>query len=314
MDWDRVRIFLEVARTGQILGAAKRLKLNHATVARQLTALEEDLKTRLVNRATTGSSLTPAGITFLEAAERAESELLRVGSALAKASDRLEGTVRIGAPDGLGNYFLAAELGAFASANPGLRIQLEPLPRTFSLAKREADIVVMLERPEEGRLICTKLTDYSLSLYGADDYVRRSSPITAPSDLSRHLLVTYIDDIVYSPALNYSSNFEAMTEQRFECGSVMGQIEAVRAGHGVGILHDYAAARHPELRRILPSESFVRSYWLISHPDTHDTPRVRAVHQHVVATVRRARNRFLVRQLDATNIPNDRSRRPFGRP
>jgi molybdate transport repressor ModE-like protein len=62
MDWDRIRIFLEVARTGQILGAAKRLKLNHSTVARQLTALEEDLQTKLVNRATTGSSLTPAGV------------------------------------------------------------------------------------------------------------------------------------------------------------------------------------------------------------------------------------------------------------
>lgn len=299
MDWDRVRIFLEVARTGQILGAAKRLKLNHATVARQLTALEEDLKTKLVNRATTGSSLTPAGIALLGAAERAESELLRVSSQLAEASDRLDGTVRVGAPDGLGNYFLAGQLGAFAAANPGLTIQLEPLPRTFSLAKREADIVVTLERPEEGKLICTKLTDYSLSLYASEEYVRDCLPIAHPNDLSQHLLITYIDDIVYSPALNYASNFEGLTSRRFECGSVMGQVEAVRAGHGVGILHDYAAARYPELRRILPQESFIRSYWLVSHPDTHDTPRVRAVHQHIVATVRQARGRFLVRQTES---------------
>jgi DNA-binding transcriptional LysR family regulator len=48
MDWDRIRIFLAVARTGQILGAARRLGVNHATVARQLTALEQELKTRLV--------------------------------------------------------------------------------------------------------------------------------------------------------------------------------------------------------------------------------------------------------------------------
>ncbi|MFB9268039.1 LysR family transcriptional regulator [Bradyrhizobium erythrophlei] len=296
MDWDRVRIFLEVARTGQILRAARRLRLNHATVARQLSALEEDLKTKLVNRATTGSSLTPAGVLFLAAAERAESELLRAGSQLAEASDRLDGTVRVGAPDGLGNYFLAAQLGAFAATNPGLKIQLEPLPRIFSLAKREADIVVTLERPEEGKLICTKLTDYSLGLYAAEDYIRNSSPVTSPTDLSQHLLVTYIDDIIYSPALNYASNFDTLTSHRFECGSVMGQIEAVRAGHGIGILHDYAAARYPELRRILPRENFVRSYWLISHPDTHDTPRVRAVHQHIITTVRQAKSQFLVKQ------------------
>jgi hypothetical protein len=44
----------EVARTGQILGAARRLGVNHATVARQLTALEQELKTQLVETAYDG--------------------------------------------------------------------------------------------------------------------------------------------------------------------------------------------------------------------------------------------------------------------
>ena len=296
MDWDKVRIFLEVARTGQILGAAKRLKLNHATVARQLTALETDLKTKLLDRATTGSSLTPAGIALLAAAERAESELLRVGSELTSSSERLFGTVRVGAPDGLGNYFLADRLGALAMANPALTIQLVPLPRTFSLAKREADIVVMMERPEEGKLICTKLTDFTLSVYGAEKYLKNAPPIARPGDLSEHLLVTYIHDIIYSPALDYASSLNVHTSRRYECGSVVGQVEAVRAGHGVGILHDYAASRYPELKRILPAECFVRSYWLVSHPDTHDTPRVREVHRYIATRVREARGTFLVRQ------------------
>src|SRR6201994_5049989 len=128
MDWDKVRIFLEVARTGQILWAAKRLKLNQATVARQLTALETDLKTKLLDRATTVSTLTPAGIALLAAAERAESELLRVGAELTSASERLFGTVRVGAPDGLGNYFLADRLSGFAVAHPGPPTTSPPPP------------------------------------------------------------------------------------------------------------------------------------------------------------------------------------------
>ena len=47
MNWDDVRIFLAVARAGQILAAARRLGVNHATVARRVSALEEALKTRL---------------------------------------------------------------------------------------------------------------------------------------------------------------------------------------------------------------------------------------------------------------------------
>ena len=295
MDWDKVRIFLEVARTGQILGAAKRLKLNHATVARQLTALEKDLKTKLLNRQTTGSSLTPAGVALLAAAERAESELLRVGAQLTSAADKLAGTVRIGAPEGLGNYFLADRLGAFAAANPDLVVQLVALPRTFSLAKREADIVVTLERPEEGRLISTKLIDYTLSVYGSADYLARSKPIREPCDLADHLLITYIHDIIYSRALDYASTFSELITRRFECGSVVGQLEAVRAGHGVGILHDYAAQKYPELTRILPASRFTRSYWLVSHPDTHDTRPVREVRRYIVGKVREARPQFIVK-------------------
>ncbi|MGL5168502.1 MAG: LysR family transcriptional regulator [Afipia sp.] len=294
MDWDKVRIFLEVARTGQILGAAKRLKLNHATVARKLTALEKDLKTKLVNRQTTGSSLTPSGVALLAAAERAESELLRVGSQLTSVAEKVSGTVRIGAPDGLGNYFLANHLGAFAAANPALVLQLVALPRTFSLAKREADIVVTLERPTEGRLISTKLTDYTLSIYASEGYLRSAAPILKPDDLADHLLITYIHDIIYSRALDYASTLNELVTRRYECGSVVGQVEAVRAGHGVGILHDYTAERYPELKRILPATRFTRSYWLVSHPDTHETRRVREVRRYIVAKVREARNQFIV--------------------
>lgn len=295
MDWDRVRIFLEVARTGQILGAAKRLKLNHATVARQLSALEKDLKTKLVNRQTTGSSLTPAGVALLAAAERAESELLRIGAELTSAADNLSGTVRIGAPDGLGNYFLADQLGAFAVANPDLVVQLVPLPRAFSLAKREADIVVTLERPEEGRLVATKLTDYTLSVYASAAYLEHAKPIRTPEDLRGHLLVTYIHDIIYSRALDYASTFKELISRRYECGSVMGQLEAVRAGHGVGILHDYAAQRYPELKRVLPGTRFTRSYWLVSHPDTNETKTVRELRRYIVSKVRTARSQFIIR-------------------
>jgi DNA-binding transcriptional LysR family regulator len=77
--------------------------------------------------------------------------------------------------------------------------------------------------------------------------------------------------------------------RRYECGSVVAQIEAARGGHGVGILHDYAARRFPELKRLLPEIRFVRNYWLVSHPDTHQTRRVSEVHAHIVASVRSAR-------------------------
>src|SRR6201996_3643951 len=239
MDWERVRIFLEVARAGQILKASKNLRLNHTTVARQLTALEKSLNAKLLERHTSGCTLTPAGEALLEAAERAESEFLKVGSTIGANADAITGTVRVGAPDGLGNYFLAETLGTLAARHPGLVIQLVPLPRTFSLSRREADIAITLDRPKRGRLILSKLTAYTLSVYAADSYLAREGPIATQANLAGRLFVTPIEDFVYSRALDYASVLGRLMSRRYECGSVVAQMEAVRGGHGIGILHDH---------------------------------------------------------------------------
>jgi molybdate transport repressor ModE-like protein len=294
MDWDRIRIFLAVARAGQILGAARRLGLNHATVGRQLSALEEELGAKLVERQTNGCLLTPAGDALLATAERAEAEFLKVEARLSGATEAIAGVVRVGAPDGLGNYLLAQELGALAAQHPDLVIQLVPLPRTFSLSRREADIVITLDRPKQGRMIVKKLTDYTLSVYAAQDYLQRTGGIDKEEDLAGRLFITHIDDFVYSRALDYAATLGKMMHRRFECGSVVGQMEAVRAGHGVGILHDYVAGQYPELQRVLPEIRFKRSYWLVSHPDTHDTRRVQEVQRHIAARVDAIRAAFVV--------------------
>lgn len=292
MDWERIRIFLEVARAGQILKASKHLKLNHATVSRQLTALEKSLNTKLLERHTSGSRLTPAGEALVSAAERAESEFLRVGSTIGADDEAITGTVRVGAPDGIGNYFLADRLGALAARHPGLVIQLVPLPRIFSLSRREADIAITLDRPEQGRLIVSKLTNYTLSVYAAQSYLSREGPIASQADLAGRLFVTHVEDFAYSRALDYASSLGRLMSRRYECGSVVAQMEAVRNAHGVGILHDYAAARFPELIRLLPTIRFVRSYWITSHPDSHEAQRIKEVHRFIASAVKTAKTSF----------------------
>ena len=293
MDWDNLRVFLAIARAGQILSAAKALHLNHATVARRLDALETALNVKLFERRTTGTVLTSAGDSLLIRVERMESELLQADAALPATGAELSGTVRVGAPDGFGTFHLAAVLAQFANRHPGLTIQLVPLPRSFSLSRREADIIVTIERPKLGRAIIKKLTDYSLSVYAAQSYLKRHGAVRGLDDLSDRLFITYVEDIAYSRALDYTAELAKLMPRHYECGSVVAQMEAVRAGEGIGILHDYAAARHPELKRILPDMTFSRTYWLMSHPDSHDTRRVAAVYAAIVDSVRERRTDFV---------------------
>src|SRR5262245_33364252 len=108
MDWDHLRIFLAVARHGQLLATARRLGLNHATVARRLDALEAAIGAPLFDRSPSGAALTAAGERLLPVAERIEAEVLGTVENLRDEEGEVSGTVRIGAPDGLGNYFLSA--------------------------------------------------------------------------------------------------------------------------------------------------------------------------------------------------------------
>ena len=294
MDWDNLRIFLAIARSGQILGAAKSLGLNHATVARRLDALEENLKVRLFERRTTGTILTTAGENLLVRVERMESELLQADAGLPATDASLSGTVRVGAPDGFGTFHLAVVLARLANQHPDLTIQLVPLPRTFSLSRREADIIVTIERPKLGKAIIKKLTDYSLSIYAAKTYLKRHETIRTQSDLNALLFITYVEDIIYSRALDYTADLARLMRRHYECGSVVAQMEAVRAGEGIGILHDYAAAQYPELVRVLPELRFARTYWLMSHPDTHDTRRVAEVYRAIVESVAKRRSEFVL--------------------
>jgi DNA-binding transcriptional LysR family regulator len=293
MDWDNLRIFLAIARSGQILAAAKALTLNHATVARRLDALEAQIGAPLFERRTNGCTLLPAGEQLLAHAEKMETELLQAATAISGAAALVSGHVRVGAPDGFGTFHLARALGSLANVHPDLTIQLVPLPRSFSLSRREADIIVTIDRPKLGRAIVRKLTDYTLSVYGTKDYLKRTGNIQSTDDLASRLFITYVEDIAYSRALDYTAELGKLMTRHYECGSVVAQMEAVRAGEGIGILHDYAAAQYPELVRILPMMQFSRTYWLMSHPDTHDTRRVSEVYQFIVDSVKTRRGAFV---------------------
>ncbi|WP_183729231.1 LysR family transcriptional regulator [Rhizobium sp. BK275] len=293
MNWDDVRIFLAVARTGQILAASKRLGLNHATLSRRLTSLEEALKTRLFIRRTNGCELTAEGAVFLASAERMETEMLAAQANLGHTDTAIAGTVRVGAPDGFGVSFLAPRMGRLIERHPELKIQLVPVPRSFSLSQREADIAITLERPEQGRLVSSKLTDYTLGLYASGDYLAQRGKPEDIDALKAHPRIGYVEDLIFTASLNFSGEVMRSWDAGFEISTAIGQTEAVRSGAGIGILHDYIARQYQELVRILPQVSIRRAYWTTYHESARDLVRVRSVIDFLRELVDEERQIFL---------------------
>ena len=296
MDWDDLRIFLAVARSESLSGAGKRLKIDAATVGRRIARLEESMGARLFAKSPQGYALTEEGTRLLPHAERAETALDDAREALS-GPEGLSGQIRIGAPDGCANYLLPQVLAEICDANPGLEVQIVALPRVFNLSKREADLAIAVSRPTAGRLTVQKLTDYHLHLAAHPDYLAHAGPLHSPQDLSRHRLVGYIPDMIHDKELDYLAELGARSVA-LGSNSVSVQLNWLRAGAGVGVVHDFALPAAPELVQVIPDQvALTRSFWLIRHADDGRVERLNRFADLLATGLRRE-----VLRLESLNV------------
>lgn len=274
-NWDDLRIFLAVARDNSLSGAGKRLRLDPATVGRRIQKLEMSLQTVLFTKSPQGYALTETGQALLARAEQAETAMRAAVAELPEQSDRLSGQIRIGAPDGAANYLLPQVCAAILRENPDLEVQIVALPRVFNLSRREADMAIAVSAPTAGRLIVQKITDYKLHLAASQEYIRENGAIQSVADLARHNVVGYIADMIFDRELDYLEEI-GLTKVPLASNSVSVQLNLIRQGGGVGVVHDFALPSAPEVSRILTEDvSLSRAFYLIRHEDDRRNARLR---------------------------------------
>ncbi len=235
-NWDDMRFFLAASRTGSFVAAAQQLMVTHSTVARRISVLEEGLQAKLLLRTEKGCRLTPAGEKLLPYAEQLESTVINLEADVSGRDNQLAGAIRIGAPDGLGNFFLAAQLSRFQERHPELDIELMPVPMYFSISKREVDLQITITRPTAVNVVTRKLADYRLGLFASADYLASRPPIVRSADLQEHRLVGYVEDLLYDSNLNFMDDFYPGMKTRYRCSTVIAQLYAVAAGAGIGVV------------------------------------------------------------------------------
>ena len=275
MDWDDLRVFLAVARSESLSAAGRRLKIDAATVGRRISRLEEATGGRLFLRSPQGYALTDGGQRLLPHAEAAEAALLAASGAVTGPEAGLSGLIRLGAPDGCANFLLPQVLARICDANPGLEVQLVALPRVFNLSKREADMAIGVSRPETGRLTVQKLVYYRLVLAASRDWLAAQPPIRSAADLTGRRFIGYIPDLIFDKELDYLAELggPAVT---LSSNSASVQLNLLRHGAGLGMVHDFALPAAPEVMRILPEIALQRSFWLIRHADDGRVARLRS--------------------------------------
>ncbi|MAN65488.1 LysR family transcriptional regulator [uncultured Hyphomonas sp.] len=275
MNWDDLKIFLDVTRQPKLEGAAAHLQMDATTISRRIKRLEQELGVTLFERTRRGHVLTPAGERLTSQAEAMESVSLDILSET--ASERsAAGRIRLGVTEGLGSAVIAPALKHFKHSHPKIDIDLISLSGFVSVPKRQADMSILLTRPAAGRLKVRKLSDYSLRLYGSRDYFEESPSIASRSDLQDHTLIGYVDDLIYSSQLRYFDELLPGLRPHICSPSILSQLEIVASGAGLGILPVFMAQKLPALVPVLPDDILVtRSFWLAVHQDVASLTRNR---------------------------------------
>lgn len=277
--WSDVRVFLEVARTGKMTQAGRRIGVSHTTIMRRLARLEEVLGARLFEPGPEGLHPTPAGLALLPLAEDMEGRAKAILDLLQRPG-ALTGRVRIGAPDGFGSAFLAQILPGLMAAEPGLEIELLPLPAAHKLWNRDVDIAISLDRPSSGRLVMQRLLDYDLRLYGAQELLNGNIP-TGKEALRSWPFVGYIDELRYTEVLDFNRLIGDGLRTPYRAATVQAQRDAVVAGAGLGVLPCYLT-RGTGLIPILPDDvRFERTYWLLFSEEDRNLARIRRVAEFI---------------------------------
>ncbi len=275
---DHIRTFHAVAEHGSLLAASRHLGMTQPTVGRHIDLLEDALGLRLFTRGREGMRLTPKGTDLLTAAGDMMATATEFERVAAGLEEQIEGTVRISANEIFGSLLLPRLLCPLMDAHPEIEVELDVSNQASNLLKRDADIAIRLFRPTQNDLIARKLADLPLGLFAHEAYLERYGDPKTTADLKGHVLIG--QDRVTGLINAYAAAGVALKPHDFgfRCDNDIAEINAVRAGMGIGPLHLGMASRWPDVRQIL-SDIPVPSLelWLACHADVQHNKRIRVV-------------------------------------
>lgn len=279
--WDDIRYFLELARTGSLSGAARRLQVEHSTVARRVQSLEQSLGLKLFDRLPKAWTLTAEGETLVTQASRLDDEA-QAFSRVALGVSSLQGTVRVSAPPVMAGHFLVPRLAAMHNRWRNIHLEMIGESREANLARGEADLAIRMSRPTAPGLTAHSIGEMGYGLYAAHRYAER------PSDAWEFL--GYDDSLMQVPQQRWLSQVAGHRRFVLRSNDLTALFNAVRKGLGIAVLPHFLAAEDESLSLISdPICPTVRQIWLVMHPDVKRSPRVRLMADLLVELIGEAK-------------------------
>jgi DNA-binding transcriptional LysR family regulator len=287
--WDDVRFFLAVARTGSLSGAARALDVGHVTVGRRISLLERRLGVSLLNRTPDGFAATAAGEAILRQCIAMENAALDLERIAAGRDSLAAGSIRLTATEALAHRVIAPAIAELRKSHPDLQVDLAVGVRSLDIARREADLAVRVGRPSGPGLVSRKLGEVGYSLYASRSYFAKHRIPQRGKGLAECDLITFTGAPAATSPFFMNESLEG-ARIALRCNNPLIQLQAAANGIGVAELACFLADDCADLVRIWPDEPpALRSVWLVMHEDLRRSARIRVASSAIVDAFRRHR-------------------------
>lgn len=274
MDWNDLNLVLAICRSGTLSGAAKSLGINYTTVFRRINAIEKKLDVRLFDRQPTGYVMTDAGEVMKRSAERIDEEVITLSRELTGKDLRLQGTIRITAPEGVALHLLSPHLAAFCALHPDITMEMIATSSPLRLSKREADLAVRVTNKPPDNYIGREVCKFRHGIYASPGYLENNQDLS----LDEHHWVMSEDSFEYSPLPSWRKKYHPNARVVFSSNNTLAVVDAAKRGLGVTLLPCILGDREPGLIRTTHAPVELNfSLWILIHPDLRNTARVKAL-------------------------------------
>ncbi|EPC01014.1 hypothetical protein L861_10605 [Litchfieldella anticariensis FP35 = DSM 16096] len=280
IQWEDLRIVLAIAETGSLSGAARKLRLSHATIFRRLGDIERRLGVALFERFRSGYAATTAGEDLAATAARVEEEVLSAERRVVGRDLQLSGSVRVTTTDTLLMGLLTPIFADFRRAHPDIMLEVVVSNQLFNLSKRDADVAVRPSSAPPEVLVGRRVGSIAQAVYGrVGVYGDRQGYDADWVGPDAHLGYAALDAWMADNGVD--------GQCRYRVDSMLGMFQAVRAGMGLAVLPCYLADADSMLTRVsdlIPE--LCTDLWLLTHPDLRRVARIRALLDFVAEAVR----------------------------
>lgn len=280
MDWNDLRVFLAIVRSGSLGAAARLLGVSHPTVGRRLHVLEQVSGQVFFRRVGLGLVLTDSGERILHLAEEMEHSALAIERCVAGDSDQLEGLLRISCAEWFSNYVLSPVLRELTQRHPLIVSEVIPGHRQFDLTRREADIAFRIVPFTEPDIVQRRLMTMRYGLYAG-------AGVPTPKKDGEGLgLITMNTAQAHYPDVLWLEQMYPLARSVFRSSSRMVQAQMCAQGLGVAVLPRSLGDQLPSLRRLEVDEAPPnRDIWMGYHQDMRRMDRLRALTDIVIDMV-----------------------------